>query len=169
MAQSVVTNAGPLMVLSKLNVLHLLKELYGRVLFPLSVYRETVTAGMRRGFPDARSLHLFLEKNGWTPISVSEIPKDLEALNLDKGEKESIFLAAMKNALLLMDEEKGRAAARERRLIVKGSLGILVEAHGKGLISFDRIRFYFEQIIERPDIWISPTLCSRVLGGIQRP
>jgi len=38
MAINVVSNAGPLMVFSKLNVLHLLKGLYGRVEFPLSVY-----------------------------------------------------------------------------------------------------------------------------------
>ncbi|MEA3437378.1 MAG: hypothetical protein U9R43_12990 [Thermodesulfobacteriota bacterium] len=42
MALNVVSNAGPLIVFSKLNVLHLLKELYGRVEFPFSVYRETV-------------------------------------------------------------------------------------------------------------------------------
>ncbi len=35
MALNVVSNAGPLMVFSKLNVLHLLKELYGRVELPL--------------------------------------------------------------------------------------------------------------------------------------
>ena len=33
----VVSNAGPLMVLAKLNVLHLLKQPYGRVHFPRSV------------------------------------------------------------------------------------------------------------------------------------
>jgi predicted nucleic acid-binding protein len=169
MPPEVVTNAGPLMVFSKLNVLHLLKELYGRVHFPVSVYRETVTVGMQRGFQDARSLHLFLEQNGWKPTAVAEIPENLEALHLDQGERESIFLAITKNALLLMDEERGRAVARERRLIVKGSIGVLVEAYRKGLINFDRVRFYFEQIIERPDIWISPTLCARVLEGIPRP
>jgi len=35
MAINVVSNAGPLMVFSKLNVLHLLKGLYDRVEFPL--------------------------------------------------------------------------------------------------------------------------------------
>lgn len=53
MALNVVSNAGPLMVFSKLNVLHLLKELYGRVELPFSVYRETVSAGISRGFADA--------------------------------------------------------------------------------------------------------------------
>jgi len=36
MAINVVSNAGPLMVFSKLNILHLLKELYGQVEFPFS-------------------------------------------------------------------------------------------------------------------------------------
>ena len=53
MALNAVSNAGPLMVFSKLNVLHLLKELYGRVEFPLSVYRETVSIGIKCGFADA--------------------------------------------------------------------------------------------------------------------
>jgi len=45
MAISAVSNAGPLMVFSKLNILYLLKELYGQVEVPLSVYRETGELG----------------------------------------------------------------------------------------------------------------------------
>ena len=60
MALNVVSNAGPLMVFSKLNVLHLLKELYGRVEFTFSVYIETVSIGIRRGFADAQILNSFL-------------------------------------------------------------------------------------------------------------
>ena len=41
-APRVVSNAGPLMVLAKLNVLHLLKQLYGRVHFSQSVYDGTI-------------------------------------------------------------------------------------------------------------------------------
>ena len=135
MPPGVVTNAGPLMVFSKLNVLHLLKELYGRVHIPVSVYQEAVTVGMQRGFQDARSFHLFLKQNRWRPTAIGELPEKLEALHLDRGEKESIFLAGTNFALLLMDEEKGRAVARERHLTVKGSLGVLVQAHLQGLIS----------------------------------
>ena len=40
MAIIVVSNAGPLMVFSKLNILYLLKEIYGRVEFSLSVQRK---------------------------------------------------------------------------------------------------------------------------------
>jgi hypothetical protein len=61
----VVCNAGPLMVLAKLNQLHLLKELYGRVRLANSVYDETVIEGMRRGHEDARTLLRFLMQMGW--------------------------------------------------------------------------------------------------------
>lgn len=64
-AREVVTNSGPLMVLSKLNILYLLTELYGRVRIPEAVYNETVVEGIRRGFSDAYTLRLFLDQNNW--------------------------------------------------------------------------------------------------------
>jgi predicted nucleic acid-binding protein len=60
----VVSNAGPLIALAKLNLLYLLKELYGHVYIPRSVYDETVTEGMRQGHEDARTLFLFLNQVG---------------------------------------------------------------------------------------------------------
>ena len=163
MAITVVSNAGPLMVFSKLNILHILKELYGKVEFPLSVFEETVSVGIRRGFMDAQALNLFLIQNQWKPVTKVEIPLDLQTASLDRGEKESIALALSKSALLLMDEERGRAIARQMNLRVRGSLGVLIEAYGKKIISENQLRFYFEQISERKDIWISPNLCTTLL------
>ena len=166
MALNVVSNAGSLMVFSKLNVLHLLKELYGRVEFQFSVYSETVRAGISRGFADAQILNSFLLQNNWKPAREIEMPMDLKAANLDRGEKESIALALSKNALLLMDEERGRNYARQKNLQVRGSLGVLIEAYAKKLISEDQLRLYFQQISERKDIWINPDLCVRLLEEI---
>jgi len=59
------------MVFSKLNILHLLKELYGQVELPASVYRETVESGIRRGFEDAHVLRLFLSQQRWKPVKRS--------------------------------------------------------------------------------------------------
>ena len=163
MAIDVVSNAGPFMVFSKLNILHLLKELYGKVEFPLAVYREVVSIGIRRGFMDAQTLNSFFVQNKWKPVKAVEIPMDLQAANLDRGEKESIALALSKNALLLMDEERGRVFARQKNLFVRGSLGVLIEAYTKKLLSEDQLRFYFRQISERKDIWINPDLCVDLL------
>lgn len=71
----VVSDASPLMVLAKLNVLHLLKELYGEVYFPQSVYEEVVIEGVRQGYEDvwiSRALIRRLEKE----ISKNKRPQD---------------------------------------------------------------------------------------------
>jgi predicted nucleic acid-binding protein len=166
MAIDVVSNSGPLMVFSKLNILHLLKELYGRVEFPLQVYEETVSTGIPRGYTDARILNSFFIQNEWRPVTDIKIHVDLQSANLDRGEKEAISLALSNNALLLMDEEQGRYFAREKNLLVRGSLGVLIEAYAKEIINEARLRYYFQQISERKDIWINPDLCTDLLKRI---
>jgi len=169
MTLRVVANAGPLMVFSKLNLLPLMKELYGHVDFPYSVYQEIVIAGIHRGFSDAHTLNLFLTENQWKPAGIVEIPADLQAVNLDRGEKEAIALALLNDALLLIDEERARDFARQKGLATRGSLGILIQAFRKELINERQLRFYFKQIGKRKDIWISPNLCARLLEKLLKP
>jgi predicted nucleic acid-binding protein len=166
MSEAVVADAGPLMVLAKLNLLHLLKQLYGRVHFPRSVYEEVVIEGIRRGFEDAHTLQLFLSQEDWKPTEVKDVPDDLASLHLDRGERESIALALALQGLLLIDEEQGRQEARQRGVTVRGTLGVLIQAYHSGLITANQLRFYFGQIEERTDIWISPTLCHRLLQKV---
>lgn len=163
----IVSNAGPLMVLSKLNLLHLLKELYVEVLIPEAVYEETVINGIRCDFEDAYTLRLFLNQSNWKPVKLLQVPQIIASTNLDKGEKEAIAWALSKNALLLMDEELGREVARKQGITVKGSLGILIQAYHKNLIRFEQLRFYFNQISSRSDIWISSKLCDKLLDHIE--
>ncbi len=167
MTLNVVTNSGPLMVFSKLNILHLLKELYGQVAIPKAVYYETVIMGMHHGFPDAQTLRLFLRQNHWHYENI-EIPNKVANLNLDVGEKEAIALAISRKALLLIDEERGREIVRKENLTVKGSLGVLIEAYRKKLVTDTQLKFYFEEIMMRTDIWISTDLCVRLLDQIFR-
>ncbi|MEJ2211207.1 MAG: hypothetical protein P8129_19500 [Anaerolineae bacterium] len=100
----VVSNAGPLMVLAKLNLLHLLKELYGQIQLAGSVYEEVVVEGMRQGYEDAQTLFLFLNQMRWQPIQVdtAEIPADLREAHLDRGEQEDCH-----------DETKSEQAAKK--------------------------------------------------------
>lgn len=166
----VITNAGPLIALAKLNLLHLLEPLYGRVQIPVAVYEEAVVAGTRQGFTDAYTLRSFMQQQAWEPVPAGEMPADLQAATLDRGEKEAIALALADHGLLLIDEELARQQARQRGLTVRGTLGILIEAYRRGLITADQLRLYFQQIQERDDIWISPRLCRRLLQEtLRRP
>lgn len=157
------------MALAKLNLLHLLKALYGDVRFTRAVYEEVVVEGMRRGHDDASTAHRFLTHEGWQPVVVEALPEDLAGVSLDRGELESIALAMIDGGLLLMDEERGRAEARRRGITTRGTLGVLVQAFRSGLITAGQLRFYFDQIAERPDIWISPVLCQRLLREVLGP
>lgn len=162
---TVVCNAGPLMVLAKLNVLHLLKELYGRVHIPQTVYDEVVIAGSRHGHRDAQILRLFLRLVAWKPEEVdpSTIPAVLRHAGLDLGERDVLVLAlSLRPSLVLMDEYAGRQVARKLKLPASGSLGILIEAYRGGIISAEQISFYFAEIVEDQDIWISPKLIERL-------
>ena len=67
-----------------------------------------------------------------------------------RGEAEAIALAIEVSAdVLLVDERKGRKAAREMGLRVLGLLGILAEAKRAGFI--DRIEPVLEELIDRAD------------------
>jgi predicted nucleic acid-binding protein len=157
------------MALAKLNLLHLLRALYGRVHFAHSVYDETVIEGARQGHEDARTLRLFLDQMEWRPeeVDLADIPADLREARLDQGERDTLALAKrLRSALVLMDETVGRQTARDRGLAVRGSLGVLVEAYHRGLIQADQLRLYLEEMARRQDIWVNPALVERLLREV---
>ena len=70
--------------------------------------------------------------------------------------------------LILMDDEVARTEARRSGVPVKGSLGILVQAHRNGLLSLERVELLIEEIAARPDIWIGAKLCAQVLASLHK-
>jgi uncharacterized protein len=168
----VACNAGPLIALAKLNLLHLLKELYGRVRFSQSVYDEAVTEGIRQGYEDVGTLLTVLDQMNWRPeeVNLDEVPDHLREAPLDRGEHDTVVLAiALGSNLILMDETEGRRAARAQGFTVRGSMGILVEAFRQSLISADQLELNLTEMARRQDIWVNPALAQRllreVLGG----
>jgi len=165
----VVSDAGPLMVLAKLHLLHLLHELYGQIYIPSSVYDEAVTMGLRQGYEDARTLYDHCQQMNWHPesVPVSSIPPELEAVGLDSGERDTLALAlGLGNAQVLMDEHVGRMVARALGLKVRGSLAVLVDAYRGRLIGSSALRAYCTELAERQDIWINPSLVRQVLDRV---
>jgi hypothetical protein len=157
------------MALAKLNLLHLLWELYSRVHFAMTVYEETVVEGVRQGYEDAETLRSFLGQMGWRPQQVGseEMPAALLEAHLDRGEQDTLALAISLNSrLVLMDETAGRQLAREQGLAVRGSLGVLIEAYRRELISADQLRLYLGETARRQDIWVNRALVERLLHEV---
>lgn len=154
------------MALGKLNRLHLLVDLYKVVHVPRTVYREVVVEGTARGMPDALPIRLFVEIRSLPILEASQ--EALLAYSpstvLDAGETELLALAReFKDALVLMDDSEARTEARRLGLAVKGTLGILVEACRAKVLSLAEVEILILEIAARPDIWISETICRRVL------
>jgi predicted nucleic acid-binding protein len=166
----VLCNSGPLMALGKLNRLDLLAELYNEVQVPKAVYNEVVSQGLARGAPDALIARLFWQRQRWPVVEVA--PEVLSAYEppviLDPGEREVLALAqTLADPLVLLDDEVARAEARRLELRVRGTLGVLVQAYRRGVLSLSQAEWLLNEIAARPDIWIGAKLCSQVLRSLR--
>ncbi len=130
----VVSNASPLIALSLIERLHLLKELWGEIIIPEAVYKEVVIQG--KGKPGALLAENAI-KNKWIKvIQVKEknLVKFLMSI-LDYGEAETIVLAKEIQAnLVILDNREPRLFAHQVGLKVIGTIGVILKAYEKHII-----------------------------------
>ena len=132
MAQIVIADASPLIILAHVEGLGWLQSLFGRV-WITSVVRDEILPGTGklgehaiRTAIDNGILRVF-EQNWETPLFLA----------LDEGEASCIRCALAHpddKCLLLMDERLGRTIAGEQGLAVVGAVGVIGMAKIRGLI-----------------------------------
>jgi predicted nucleic acid-binding protein len=133
-ASSLISDAGPLIALSRIEQLGLLNKLYGTVFIPVAVHKELCCD---TNLPGARCLRLAFN-DGW--IEVHDLVDETGALVrlrliLNPGESQAILLAEhVGGRFLLMDERRGRQVAKSRGLKVVGIACVLLAAKQKGLL-----------------------------------
>lgn len=169
----VVSDAGPLMALAKVDALDVLFRLFPKVLTPPAVHHELIAEGMRLGAPDATLLQ-DRYRSGELKV-VSPLDAHLSAGPLGPGEEQSILLAIEVEAtwLLIDDLDSRRAAitslaAAGSKAQLKGTLGVILAAREGGHLAKEEALRLVESLRQRPDIWISDDLCSRVLRLLDR-
>lgn len=131
-----VSNSSPVILLSGIGRLHLLRDLFDEVVIPPAVREEVVARGWGR--PGAAAL---AEAN-WIavrPVADREAVQEL-LRELGPGEAEAIALAAELEVpvTLVLDDDRARQAAVQRGFRVVGSAGILVLAKRDGLLALVR-------------------------------
>jgi predicted nucleic acid-binding protein len=157
-----VTDAGPLIVLAKINHLHLLLSLFGNVIVPPAVYHETVVVGLQRGYADAEVLQTFLNGVGWHSVAPADMPRELASEpRLGRGECEAIALALQHQRLLLIDDVHARSVADDLGIRTVGTVGILVEAYRKDKLTAEVLDELLIVVESRKDIWVHPEICRR--------
>lgn len=127
-----VANSTPLIALSMVGHLGLLRALFDEIVVPASVYEEVVQQGRGRSGSQA------VAQADWLAVREPEAPSPLpaELMGLDEGELDVILLAREIEAdWALIDEKLARQIAMALDLPVKGTLGLLLVAYQVGLLS----------------------------------
>lgn len=166
----VVSDAGPLIALSKLGRLALLSQLYEQVLIPQAVYEEVVVVGLREGHTDAIAVDHAVQL-GHITVQSAASPDDDEPWSaaIDAGEVEVIVLARDSGAdLAIIDNAHARRAARSVGVPLRGTVGVLLEALSKGILTILEFELLINEIKRRPEFWISQRLCDAALARAQR-
>lgn len=125
-----IADSGPLIAMSKISRLELLRSLAREVLVPATVWQEVV--GARPEAPDA----IAIAGAHWLQVrSAARIPDALQSPVLDAGETEALALALESDAAcVLMDDRLGRREAARLGVRCIGVVGLLCHARTEGLI-----------------------------------
>lgn len=154
---TVVTNAGPLIALARIDQLALLPALYDEVIMPFAVRDEVLGARKRQtgtaALAEAEWLHAHPVSD---PTAVALLRE-----RLDAGESETIVLALQVDAdIVLMDEARGRRIAAARGLVLTGTLGMLLLAKEQGIIK--RVTPHLDHLADE-EFYMSGALYEKVL------
>lgn len=162
------------MALAKVGGLAALFRLFPKILTPPAVYQELITAGLRLGAPDAALLESRYRSQDLQTVSPAGATLPVPA-SLGAGEEQSILLAIEQQAAwLLVDDLDARQAALANLKAagadtqLKGTLGVIVSAQEHGHLSMGQAFRLVRSLRERPDIWISASLCDRALDLMKR-
>jgi predicted nucleic acid-binding protein len=151
----VVSNTSPISNLAIIGRLDLLRRRYGVVRIPLAVAAELSALS----HPAAKAQITAALAEGWLVVETAPSSAPPLPFPLDAGETEALGLALATQAdVLLMDERRGREAARRHGLAVAGVLGELLHARQTGMLpnlrsEINRLRaeagFFVDAEIER--------------------
>lgn len=126
-----VVNASPLILLSKVGQLDCLKGLASTVVLPAAVFREVIA-----GDPSLHSLKTLR----WLRIEPDlPLPEEIAGWDLGAGESQVLAYAEVNSQFeAVLDDLQARRCARALRILTTGTLGIILRAKKRGLVSHAR-------------------------------
>jgi predicted nucleic acid-binding protein len=151
---TVVSDTSPINYLVLIELQDLLPALFEHVLIPGAVRRELQSEKA------PQEIRKWIA-GGPNWLDFREVPSTpADPRQLDHGEREAIALAQTTGTtLILLDEKKGRQAARQCGLSVAGTLGVIDLAARRGLVSLSDAL----EKLERTSFRASPQLIRAII------
>ena len=147
----VVLNASPLICLYKSGLADLLPALFQEVLVPEAVFKE-VFAGEKKGRT--------VTSQKWLKRRKGPIDPRVAAWDLGEGESAVLSMALRnENCWAVMDDREARRCAASLKCRFIGTLGILVLAKKRGMITSVRQSL---KKLQEAGFWISDTLVEEI-------
>lgn len=152
-----VVNTSPIVYLSSINQLSLLKKLFNEIYIPDAVKQELLSGGRDSfGVKEIKT-----EKWLKTKKIKNKLAKEYLLTEIDDGEAEVIILTEeLKTGTIIMDDKLGKRVAKLRGIKVVGTLRILVAAKEKGLIT--AVKPLIEKLKES-GFWLSNNVYRAIL------
>lgn len=158
-----VFNSSPIINLSKIDCLHLLFQLFDKIIIPNAVYDEIVEAGKDK--KGTKKIIKVIKEGFITIRNVSNLSLVM-ALNreLDLGEAEAIVLALEINAdLIVVDEKEARKYAELYEIKKTGVIGLLIRAKNRGYL--DYLKPYLDLMVAE-GFWLNKRLYQKILKEV---
>jgi len=126
--KKVVSNTTPIISLSSIGKLEILKELFEEIIIPKAVYNE-LKAKRSYGYNEVKADYIKVK-----PVKGKKY-RDLLLNHMDLGEAETIALATELNAdIVIIDDNIGYKIAKSSGLFVIRTLSVLLKAKDRGII-----------------------------------
>lgn len=147
----VVSNASPLIFLSKLGELDLLAQCFADISIPQAVQAEVGDL----------PLPTFVQVKTISEFGRHYVSGSLGALHA--GELEAMVLAQETGAdFVLLDDLRARQKAKRMGLNMIGTLGILQLAHAKELIGKDKLLAHYDALVTQHGMWLSEAMLRQL-------
>jgi predicted nucleic acid-binding protein len=153
----VIADTSPLNYLVLIGEIEVIPRLYQTVVIPAEVLNE-----LRSPKTPAPVLAWSGNSPAWLQIqSTHQLNNETDIVVLGDGERAAISLALehKKEALLLIDEGKGRRAAKRRQISIIGTLGVLDTAAQHGLLDLPEA----VKKLQQTNFHVAPKLLGRLL------
>jgi predicted nucleic acid-binding protein len=146
-----VSDAGPLIHLAEIDSLELL-SMFDTLLVPETVYEEVEVGGVPDGLSDL----------SYKLVEADE--RQVEAEELDAGERAAITVAKERGVSLLTDDLAAREAASDANVEVHGSIGVIALGYGRGLLDRDEAASRMRVLQRETSLFVTEAVVER---GIQ--
>ncbi|MBO3839811.1 MAG: DUF3368 domain-containing protein [Thermoproteota archaeon] len=136
----VVSNSTPLIYLSKVGRLNIIKDVFGKIFIPEAVFNEAVVQGKMLKISDA----FIIEKAVGDWILREQVKPEISAefsfldtnTKLGPGEKEALKLCKQLNAeFFIVDDREARRVSKILRITPVGTFGVIIQAFRQNSIT----------------------------------